>query len=279
MAGAHNDILAPEHPQFFILCVLCALWGEFFAVDSYLEREYPKLPMKSLRPLLFFLALGLTLLFGVWGGVGPPRRLQEHLLPVMPTTPQIQPQVILGRLTIKLETPQYLRLGDAGLFRLWLLLEENSSAPGEPSLPGSSGLPADMFSLTKLTMIAEARLDLAGMEVRPDQEISEPLFPGKPLTFYWSVRATQAGEYHGVAWLHLRLITEGEETRLPLSAQEVRLQVRTLWGLSANTARWLSLFWGIMTFLLGLPYLKDIGLWLQRKLQRWETSLPINDET
>ncbi len=235
--------------------------------------------MRILRLLFFFLALGLTLIFGVWGGVGPPRRLQEHLLPVMPTTPQIQPQVILGRLTIQLETPQYLRLGDAGLFRLSLLLEENSGAPGEPSLPGSSGLPAEMFSPTKLTMIAEARLDLAGVEVRPDQEISEPLFPGKPLTFYWSVRATQAGEYHGVAWLHLRLITDGEETRLPLSAQEVRLQVRTLWGLSAHTARWLSLFWGIMTFLLGFPYLKEIGLWLDRKLQHWKASLHVNDGT
>jgi hypothetical protein len=224
---------------------------------------------RRIRLLLFFLTLGLTLLFGGWGSAGAPRRSQEHALRLLTTE---TPQVVLGRWRVQLETPQYLRLGDAGLVRLSLLpLGESSSAPEGPSLPGDVVLPADAFgatTATRPTMIAEARLDLAGMEVRPDQEISEPLFPGQPLTFFWSVRAVQAGEYHGVAWLHLRLLTDGEETRLPLSAQEVRLQVRTLWGLSVSTARWLSLLWGTLTFVLGFPYLKEVALWMQQKVQR-----------
>jgi hypothetical protein len=224
---------------------------------------------RKIRLLLFFLTLGLTLLFGGWGSSGAPRRSQEHALRLLTTE---TPQVVLGRWRVQLETPQYLRLGDAGLVRLSLLpLEESSSAPEGPSLPGDVVLPADAFgatTATRPTMIAEARLDLAGMEVRPDQEISEPLFPGQPLTFFWSVRAVQAGEYQGVAWLHLRLLTDGEETRLPLSCPGSTPAGADVVGAIGEHRALVEFAWGTLTFLLGFPYLKEVALWLQQKVQR-----------
>ncbi len=221
--------------------------------------------MRKMRLFLFWFSLALTLLFGLWGSLRTPRHAQERALRLVEAS---APQTVIGKWTIRLETPDFLRVGNAELVRLSLLpIEEIPDTPGGPTisvLPGDVALP----SLAPATnMAVEARLDLAGVEVRPDQAITEPLLVGKPLTFFWSVRALQPGEYHGVVWLHLLLLNERGEERIPLSAQEIRLDVRTLWGLSATTARWLSLLWGVLTFLFGFPYLKELFFWFQRKVQ------------
>lgn len=218
--------------------------------------------MRFIRTVSFFLFFGLTILFGLWGMINPPRRLQERPLRLIEAA---TPPTVIGKWTIQIEAPRYLRAGDAEIVRLLLLpVSESPDTPQtvHPTLPGDVSFP-DLLAVS--TMIAEARLDLAGVEIRPDQTISEPLLPGKPALFFWSVRATQPGDYSGVAWLHLRLISPEGENVIPLSAQEIRLQVRTLWGFSANAARWLSLLWGILTFLLGFPYLRDVVLWLGRR--------------
>lgn len=223
--------------------------------------------MRSLRLVLFLLFLGLTLLFGFWGAAKPGRRLQERPFRLVESA---APQTVIGRWIIQIETPRELRVGDAELIRLLVLPADDSPGTPQPAFPGPPGDISFPGALAATTMVAEARLDLAGLEIRPDQTISEPLLPGKAVLFFWSVRAAQPGEYSGVAWLHLRLIsTEGERV-IPLSAQEVRLQVRTLWGLSANAARGLSLLWAILTFFLGFPYLKDIVLWIKARAQTQE---------
>lgn len=219
--------------------------------------------MHFIRTVSFFLFLGLTLLFGFWVVINPPRRFQERPLRLIEAA---TPPMVIGKWTIQIETPRYLRAGDAEIVRLLLLpVSEPPETPqaAPPTLPGDVSFPN---LLAASTMVAEARLDLAGVEIRPEQTISEPLLPGKPALFFWSVRASQAGEYSGVAWLHLRILSAEGESVIPLSAQEVRLQVRTLWGLSADTARWLGLFWGVLTFLLGFPYLRDIVLWFRHRM-------------
>lgn len=227
--------------------------------------------MRSLRLFLSLLFLGLTILFGFWGMVNPSRRLQERPLRLIESA---APPTVIGKWTIQIETPRYLRAGNAEIVRLLLLPVSDSPDTLQtvyPTLPGDVSFPR---LLTVSTMVAEARLDLAGVEIRPDQTISEPLLPGKTALFFWSVRASQPGEYSGVAWLHLRIISAEGESVIPLSAQEVRLQVRTLWGLSAGAARWLSLFWGVLTFLLGFPYLRDVALWLGRRARETEKATP-----
>ncbi|MFN3742346.1 MAG: hypothetical protein ACK4VW_06710 [Anaerolineales bacterium] len=215
--------------------------------------------MRFIRPVFFFIFFGLTILFGIWGVINAPRRFQERPLRLIEAA---TPPTVIGKWAIQIEAPRYLRAGEAAIVRLSLLpVSEPPDTPqaAYPTLPGDVSFPG---LLAASTMVAEARLDLAGMEIRPDQPISEPLLPGKPALFFWSVRATQPGDYAGVAWLHLRLISPQGENVIPLSAQEIRFQVRTLWGFSANAARWLSLLWGILTFLLGFPYLRDVVLWL-----------------
>lgn len=217
--------------------------------------------MRLLRPALFLFFLALTLVFAFWASGPLPRRQQELSLRVVEMS---APQAVMQRWTVSLETPSRLRVGDAELIRLHLSpAEPLQSSPSFPALPGDVVLPA--LAETS-ALIAEARLDLAGVEVRPSETVSEPLLPGRALTFFWSVRATQPGEYHGVAWLHLRLISPEGERRYALAAPEVRLQVVTLWGLSASAARWLSLLWAVITFFLGFPYLKELLFFLQRRL-------------
>ena len=85
-------------------------------------------------------------------------------------------------------------------------------------------------------VIAEARFDIAGMEVRPTELISEPLAQGTSATFYWSIRPQEVGVYRGTIWLYLRFVdkSNGEESRKTVSAQIVEIEAVNFLGLSGS---------------------------------------------
>jgi hypothetical protein len=107
---------------------------------------------------------------------------------------------------------------------------------------------------------AEARFDLAGPLITPSELISEPLLPGQPVTFYWSIRPQEAGNYRGTVWLSLRFVNKlnGEETRKVLSAQQVQIEATTFLGLKADTARTAGGVGSIVAGILGFPFADDI---------------------
>ena len=76
-------------------------------------------------------------------------------------------------------------------------------------------------------IVAESRLDIAGLDYTPMGDLSEALLPGKPVTFLWSIRPNAVGRYRGTVWLHLRFIPlDGSaETRSVLSAQLIEIGV------------------------------------------------------
>jgi len=88
-------------------------------------------------------------------------------------------------------------------------------------------------------VLADARLDMVGVEFAPQGEISEALLPGKPVEFYWSVRAEDVGSYKGTVWLHLRFIPRegGPASRMVLSGQIIQIESANLFGLSGKAAR------------------------------------------
>ncbi len=118
--------------------------------------------------------------------------------------------------------------------------------------------------------MAETRFDIAGMEVRPSELSSEPLSPGKPVTFYWSIHPQEVGVYRGTIWFYLRFVDKqsGEESRRTVSAQIVEIEAVNFFGLSANFARTTGVVGSVVGAVIGFPFLEDIVKWYFRRRKR-----------
>ncbi|MGE5224171.1 MAG: hypothetical protein ACM3PY_17155, partial [Omnitrophica WOR_2 bacterium] len=88
-------------------------------------------------------------------------------------------------------------------------------------------------------VFAEARLDMAGVQVSPNEPVSQSLLPGQSVTFYWSVSPERVNTYRGTVWLFLRFlpIQGGTESRQAISAQRIEIRSVDLFGLSGTWAR------------------------------------------
>lgn len=109
-------------------------------------------------------------------------------------------------------------------------------------------------------VVAEARLEMAGVEARPATAVSEPLLPGQPASFFWSVIPSRAGEYEGMAWFYLRFVPKdgGTESRRVISAQQVEIRATSLLGLDADVATWLGLVGMAVGLALAFPSLEGL---------------------
>jgi hypothetical protein len=116
-------------------------------------------------------------------------------------------------------------------------------------------------------VIAEARFDLAGMEVRPTELVSEALSPGNSVTFRWSIRPADVGLYRGTIWLYLRFVDKqsGEESRKTVSAQIVEIEAVNFLGLSGEFARTTGIIGSVVGTIIGFPFLEDIIKFLFRR--------------
>jgi hypothetical protein len=117
-------------------------------------------------------------------------------------------------------------------------------------------------------VLAEARMDMAGVDIRPNDTVSETLLPRQKVTFYWSVLPNNLGVYKGTVWFYLHFIpkTTGVESRQALSAELIQIESTSFLGLRANPARWLGLGGILVSSVLGFPFLESIMKWLWKKL-------------
>ena len=192
-----------------------------------------------------------------------PIGVPTSVLPAQPALPERR------RLTI--EFPPRIRAGDSDLVRLTLEVDELGNLTPTAQLDGNvvTGKVVEIPNLYESHhVIAEARLDLAGMEVRPAELVSEALTPGNSVTFYWSVRPPDVGVYRGTIWLYLRFVDKqsGEESRNTLSAQIVEIESANLLGLSGEFARLTGLIGSMVGTIIGFPFFEDVlKLFLRRR--------------
>lgn len=188
------------------------------------------------------------------------------------TAPAASPAILESR-RLTLEFPPAMRAGDADLIRLTLEVDELGNLTPTAEI-GGHVVTGEKVAIPNLydthNVIAEARLDIAGLEVRPSETVSEPLLPGQSVTFYWSVRPQEVGTYRGMVWLHLRFIPRsgGEESRRAISAQVIEIEVATLFGFKGQAARLVGAVGSLLGAVLGLPFLKDAAGWLWRRRRR-----------
>ena len=87
--------------------------------------------------------------------------------------------------------------------------------------------------MKRINVIAEAKFDIAGLEVSAARVDQPALITGQSVDFYWSVRPQEVGNYRGTIWLYLRFVDKvsGEESRKTVSAQIVEIEAVNLLGL------------------------------------------------
>jgi hypothetical protein len=161
---------------------------------------------------------------------------------------------------LTLDYPSWIRIGDSGVIRLTL---EAASLANVTPISGAGGnftVDPTLSSASpheNYNVIAEARLDLEGTEVRPSETVSEPLVPGESVAFRWSVRTTQTGTYRGTAWLFLVFVdrSSGAQTRSAVSAQPVKIQATSLLGLGGRAARVLGGLGAVVAGVLAIPFI------------------------
>lgn len=186
--------------------------------------------------------------------------------------PSPQPAINESR-RLTLEFPPQIRVGEGDVVRLTLEVDtlgnltptaefENTKVTGEVvEIP-------NLYETHNVT--AEARFDIAGMDVKPADLISEPLSPGQSVTFYWSIRPQEAGVYKGTIWLYLRFVNKSndEESRKTVSAQLVEIEAVNLFGLPLGLVRGAGALGSFVGGIIGFPFLEDIVKFLFRRLKK-----------
>jgi hypothetical protein len=193
--------------------------------------------------------------------------------PIPLTNSEPQPAIPEYR-RLTLEFPPVIRTGDSVRIRMQLEVDDRGNLTPTAVVEGNV-VTGEVVQIPNLyethNVIAEAHLDMAGMDVQPSGTISEPLSPGSSVTFFWSVRPTKSGKYEGTAWLHLRFVPKGggEESRIPVSAQFLDIEARSFLGfLNGGAARGIGALGSLIGSVLGFPFVDDFLKWLWGKLRR-----------
>lgn len=183
------------------------------------------------------------------------------------------PPAVPERRMLTLEFPPSIRAGDSDLVRLTLAVDEQGNLT-PTALTAGNVTRGEIVSIPNVydthNVLAEARLDMAGVEVRPPDTVSEPLLPGQTATFFWSVSPTEVGSFKGTVWFYLHFVPKdgGQESRQALSAQVIEIESTALLGIQAGQARLLGLAGTFLSSILGLPFLEGMLKWLWKKMRR-----------
>lgn len=184
-----------------------------------------------------------------------------ELSPPEPTKLPPQP-AMPERRRLTLEFPARIRVGDSDRVRLTLEVDDLGNITPTAEV-GGNVVTGEVIEVPNLYethhVVAEARFDIAGLEVRPPDLISAPLAQGTSAIFYWSVRPEETGVYRGTIWLYLRFVdkSNGEESRKTMSAQSVEIEAANFLGLSGGFARTMGVMGSIVGTIIGLPFFED----------------------
>jgi len=118
--------------------------------------------------------------------------------------------------TLELTRPERMRLGETAAFAMTLTVK---------NCPDEAG---------RRHPLAEARMDLAGMDLLPSGDITAPLVSAGPVRFTWTGAASTGGPAAGQVWLYLK--PDLNDERVPLVALDMEMEVLTLAWLGQTPA-------------------------------------------
>jgi hypothetical protein len=185
--------------------------------------------MTSKRPLLY-LAAGIavvSLLLVILANLPQATTQFTH---AFPTTIQTSAgtSFSLQHYTITLTSPQSIYLGAFGKVDLLV----------EPKNADGSTQSSDLDKLyQQYNPVIDTRLELVGMTVQPNDQMSEPLGQNKPVQFEWQLFPTQDGSLSGTLWIYMSLVPKGGGTAesLTLFALPITSEGKDLMGMAVGT--------------------------------------------
>jgi len=188
----------------------------------------------------------------------------------IPSISSPRPAILESRV-LTLEWPSKIRVGDADIIRLTLEEDEqvNTSPTDDHRGNMADGDKEPFFdSYVTHNVIAEARVEMAGLKIIPAETISEPLLPKEPVMFYWNLRPKKERSYRGTIWLYLRFIPNngGNERRRVISVQFLEVEAISLFGISGGQARAMGAAGLLTSILLGIPFIENRVRRLWRKM-------------
>jgi hypothetical protein len=177
------------------------------------------------------------------------------------------------RRRLTLEYPPRIRAGDSDVVRLTLEVDRSGNLTPTAEVEGNviTGETIEIPNLYEThDVIAEARFDVAGVQVAPPDLSSQILFPGQTVRFFWSIRPERAGTYRGTIWLLLRFVDKasGEESQTAVSAQVVEIEAVNFFGIPANVVRVAGGAGSVIGSILGFPFFEDILRFLFRRRRK-----------
>jgi len=177
----------------------------------------------------------------------------------IPTTLPAIPE----RRRLTLEFPAKIRAGDSDVVRLTLEVDDLGSITPTAQFEGNvvTGEVVEIPNLYEThNVIAEAKFDIAGLQISPPDLISQTLSQGQSVNFFWSIRPTEVGTYRGTIWFYLRFVDKvsGEESRKTISAQIVEIGAVNLLGLPANIVRTAGSIGSVVGAIICFPFFEDI---------------------
>jgi hypothetical protein len=236
--------------------------------------------MKPTRPTalvvltVFALLFALQLACGMGGSapLSPASAVATRVAePTQAETLELPPAIPEMRM-LTLEYPPSIRAGDSDVVRLMLEVDDQGNLTPTASVVGNV-TEGQVFVIPNVyethNVLAEARLDLAGADVRPSDTVSETLLPGQKVTFYWSVKPGDIGNYKGTVWFYLHFVPKagGVESRQALSAQTIEINSTALFGIKAGVMRWLGLAGTFIGSIMGFPFLEQILKWVWKRVR------------
>jgi hypothetical protein len=240
---------------------------------------------KIFSPLLLGLLLALSLTSCAPGEPAlqppPPQQPTDPLAPTPDSRPETmapaqaerhpQPGLSETRM-LTLEYPPRIRAGDSDQIRLTFETDSNGTLTATAATAGNQPQ-REIIQIPNIYethyVIAEARLDMAGIQISPLGLVSQSLQPGQTLTFTWSIRAEEPATHRGTVWFYLRYvpIDGGPEQRQALSAQKIEIEAVNFLGLKAQTARWLGAAGIAVSFILGQPIFGNAFKWAWQRVR------------
>lgn len=180
----------------------------------------------------------------------------------VPLPPTAQP-ALPERRRLTLEFPPQIRAGDSDRVRLTLEVDELGNLTPTAEVGGNI-VTGEVIELPNLyethNVIAEAQFDITGLQISPEERVSQSLLPGQSVTFFWSILPSGVGIYRGTIWFYMRFVDKvsGEQLERAVSASPVEIEAVNFLGLSANSARLFGAVGSVVGTVLGFPFLEDI---------------------
>jgi len=242
-------------------------------------NKLPFSPRGIFHFIMAWMVLSLSVLACGAGAGSPAPAAPEEPVAAVPT--QRLPEeseatalpAIPERRRITIEFPPQIRAGDSDLVRLTLEVDDLGNITPTAQFDGNV-ITGEMVEIPDLyeshNVIAEAKFDIAGLQVSPPELVSQTLSKGQSLNFIWSVRPTEVGVFRGTIWFYLRFVDKvsREESRKTISAQIVEIEAVNIFGLPAKLVRTVGGVGSFLGAIIGFPFFEEIVKFVFRRRKR-----------